>query len=255
MPMSKIKNVAIIMDGNGRWAQERGKPRIWGHIRGSSKVSGVVERACQMGLRSLTLYAFSTENWSRPEGEINLLFKLLVKFLRSESKKILSNQIRFRVIGDRENLPSAAREMVAKLEHDTKHLTGMQLNLALSYGGRHEIIRAFNNWLKVNPGKLEISEHELLNHFYASDLPEVDLVIRTGGDQRISNFLIWQCAYAEIYFTSSPWPEICPDQISQIIGEVEQRERRFGFVSSVESLAGTKRLAQEQLKKLREAKK
>lgn len=229
--MSSIKHVAIIMDGNGRWANRRFRPRIWGHVRGSSVVSDIVKAADDKGLRALTLYAFSTENWSRPLDEVSTLFRLLKKFLLKEKQRILLNNIKFKVIGEIQNLPQETIELIREVELLTLNATGLNLTFAFNYGGRAEIVRATNRFLESNPGKL-MTEEDLNSTLYRPETGDVDLMIRTGGEQRISNFLLWQMAYAELYFTPTKWPDFTPNEFKKIIDHVSCRERRFGNVSS-----------------------
>jgi undecaprenyl diphosphate synthase len=229
--MSHINHVAIIMDGNGRWANQRFRPRVWGHVRGSAVVSRIVQEAGDSGLKALTLYAFSTENWSRPAEEVSTLFKLLKKFLNKEKQKILSNNIKFKVIGDIQNLPLDTVRLIQDVEQLTKDATGLKLTFAFGYGGRDEIIKAFNLFATKNPGK-SISESELAQLMYRPESGDVDLMIRTGGEQRISNFLLWQMAYAELYFTPTRWPDFTPFEFKKILEEVSHRERRFGNVGT-----------------------
>ncbi len=227
--MSSIKHVAIIMDGNGRWAKTRFRPRIWGHVRGSGVVSDIVEAADDMGIKSLTLYAFSTENWSRPLDEVSTLFKLLKKFLMKEKAKILSNNIKFKVIGEITNLPKDTVDLIRDVENLSSQATGLNLTFAFSYGGRAEIVRAINNFNEKNPG-VSMQESDLSSFMYRPEVGDVDLMIRTGGDQRISNFLLWQMAYAELYFTQTQWPDFSVSEFKEIIEKVSNRERRFGNV-------------------------
>ena len=244
--------MAIIMDGNGRWAKSRRHARVWGHVRGSRVVSKIVERADDLGVDSLTLYAFSTENWSRPLSEVKTLFKLLKKFLLKERKRILDHKIVFRVIGDTSKLPSDTLNLVKNLEDETKNLKGLNLTFAFGYGGRYEITDAVNEFIRKNPGK-EITHKDIQNNLYIPELHDVDLLIRTGGNQRISNFLLWQMAYAELYFTKTPWPEFSSDEFQKILEDVSYRERRFGSVCSQESLNESVHLAQNhKLRILRE---
>jgi undecaprenyl diphosphate synthase len=228
--MSKIKHVAIIMDGNGRWAKKRFRPRIWGHVRGSSVVSDIVKSADDIGLAALTLYAFSTENWSRPLEEVSSLFKLLKKFLIKEKGRILDNNIKFKVIGETQSLPYETISLINEMEELTKNATGLKLTFAFNYGGRSEIVRAVNSFQLSHPDKL-LTESDLNGLMYRPETGDVDLMIRTGGEQRISNFLIWQMAYAELYFTPTKWPDFTPREFKKIIEHVSCRERRFGNVS------------------------
>jgi undecaprenyl diphosphate synthase len=223
------------MDGNGRWANQRFHPRIWGHVRGTAVVSNIVEAADDIGLKALTLYAFSTENWSRPLEEVSSLFKLLKKFLQKEKQKILSNNIKFKVIGEIQNLPIETISLIKEIESLTRGATGLHLTFAFSYGGRAEIVRAINLFQESNPGK-EVSEKELSSMMYRPEVGDVDLMIRTGGEQRISNFLLWQMAYAELCFTPTKWPDFSSGEFKKIIQNVSNRERRFGNVSAQDDL-------------------
>ncbi|MFZ4714020.1 MAG: polyprenyl diphosphate synthase [Bacteriovoracaceae bacterium] len=225
--MSEINHVAIIMDGNGRWAQKRFHPRVWGHIRGSSIVSSIVEEADELGLKALTLYAFSTENFSRPLTEVKTLFSLLKKFLLKEKPRLIKNQVRFRVIGDIASLPLETQELIEKLQNETKDFKGLKLSFAFGYGSRAEIVKATNNWITKNPG-VKMTEAHLNEGLFLPDAGDVDLIIRTGGEQRISNFLLWQSAYAELYFTMTAWPDFTPKEFALIIDQVKTRQRRFG---------------------------
>jgi undecaprenyl diphosphate synthase len=228
--MSKIKHVAIIMDGNGRWAKKRFRPRLWGHVRGSSVVSEIVETADNIGIKALTLYAFSTENWSRPLEEVSGLFKLLKKFLIKEKNRILANNIKFKVIGEIQSLPRETVSLISEMEELTKNSTGLDLTFAFNYGGRAEIVRAVNAFQLNHPDRL-LTENDLESLMYRPETGDVDLMIRTGGEQRISNFLLWQMAYAELYFTPTKWPDFTSQEFINIIDHVSKRERRFGNVN------------------------
>ena len=230
------------MDGNGRWAQSRLHSRVWGHIRGASVVSGIVEEADSLGVDALTLYAFSTENWSRPESEVSVLFNLLKKFLLNERKRIIKNRIRFKVMGDISGLPDGTKKLISDLEAETDDYDGLKLTFAFGYGGRNEIICAVNRFIKENPG-VEISEGDLTSKLYIPDIKDVDLLIRTGGDQRISNFLLWQIAYAELSFTDTAWPDFTRKEFRNIINIVSCRERRFGNICSSTSYEDSMRKA------------
>lgn len=233
-----IKHVAIIMDGNGRWAQARSHKRVWGHVRGARVVSQIVEEADELGVEALTLYAFSSENWSRPLEEIQILFSLLRKFLERERDRIIRNQIRFRVMGEISQLPEYTQKLILDLQEDTKNFNGMKLNFAFSYGGRAEIVKAVNKLIAQKPFST-ITEADIESSLYLPDIGDVDLMIRTGGDQRISNFLLWQAAYAEFYFTNTKWPDFTRTEFRQIVLDVLHRERRFGGVSAVSELKHT----------------
>ncbi|GAB4019358.1 MAG: polyprenyl diphosphate synthase [Bdellovibrio sp.] len=245
--MSSIKHVAIIMDGNGRWAQARMRPRVWGHVRGSSIVSDIVEEADDLGLKALTMYAFSTENWSRPFNEVTTLFNLLKKFLLKERERIIRNKIQFKVIGDFTNLPDQTKKLIEDLQNETSKFEGLKLTFAFGYGARAEIIRAVNSYIEENPGK-KIDEHELNQRLYAPQTGDVDLLIRTGGDQRISNFLLWQCAYAELFFTETKWPDFTRKEFANIIADCSSRERRFGTIKGNASLDEASKIASQNKK-------
>ncbi|MBL7663909.1 MAG: di-trans,poly-cis-decaprenylcistransferase [Bacteriovoracaceae bacterium] len=237
------KNVAIIMDGNGRWAQKRLHPRVWGHVRGSFVVSDIVEEAQDLGLNSLTLFAFSTENWSRPVSEIKVLIKLLDKFLARETGRILENKIQFKVIGNLESLPAVLRSRIAGLETQTAAHTGLKLIFAFNYGGRSEIVNAAN--LAIASGKQVLTENDISQFLYQPAVPEIDLLIRTSGEQRISNFLLWQLAYSELAFTNSLWPDFSKMEFRSIIENVSTRQRRFGSYEKASSYTDIANRAQE----------
>lgn len=240
--MSSIKHVAIIMDGNGRWANKRFRPRIWGHVRGSSVVSDIVKASDDIGLTALTMYAFSTENWSRPLEEVSTLFQLLKKFLLKEKSRILANNIKFKVIGEIQGLPLETVQLIQEIERLTDNATGLSLTFAFNYGGRSEIIRAVNAFHSLHPEKL-MSEADLDGFMYRSETGNVDLMIRTGGEQRISNFLLWQMAYAELYFTPTKWPEFTASEFKKIIEHVSSRERRFGNICAQSALDSIEKVA------------
>lgn len=241
--MSQIKHVAIIMDGNGRWANQRFRPRIWGHVRGSSVVSSIVQEASDSGLKALTLYAFSTENWSRPMEEVSSLFRLLKKFLLKEKQRILANNIKFKGIGEIQNLPGETIKLIKEVEGLTENSTGLYLTFAFSYGGRAEILRAVNTFAAQNPGK-ELTEADMSSLMYRPETGDVDLMIRTGGEHRVSNFLLWQIAYAELYFTPTKWPDFTPSEFKKILDNVSNRERRFGNVCSQNGLTDSAQTAE-----------
>ena len=227
-----IKHVAIIMDGNGRWAKMRSHPRVWGHIRGSGVVADIIEEADASGVSALTMYAFSTENWSRPQTEVRVLFNLLIKFLKRERDRILKNNIRFKIMGDISNLPVQTKNLISQIETESMFNTGLKLTFAFGYGGRAEITHAMNSFIKDNSGK-QITEEELAKYLMIPDLGDVDLLIRTGGDFRVSNFLLWQIAYAEFYFTETKWPDFSAHEFGVILENVSKRERRFGATTSM----------------------
>jgi undecaprenyl diphosphate synthase len=230
-----IKHVAIIMDGNGRWANKRFRPRVWGHVRGSAVVSDIVKASDDIGLKALTMYAFSTENWSRPLEEVSTLFRLLKKFLMKEKARILSNNIKFKVIGEIQNLPHETVQLIKEIEGLTANATGLNLTFAFNYGGRAEILRAVNAF-QASDANRPMNESDLDNFMYRPETGDVDLMIRTGGEQRISNFLLWQMAYAELYFTPTKWPDFTASEFKKIIEHVSCRERRFGNVCAQKGL-------------------
>lgn len=240
--MKSIKHVAIIMDGNGRWATQRHRPRVWGHVRGSKRVSEIVETAVNLNLESLTLYAFSTENWSRPVTEIKILFKLLFKFLNKEKENLKKNNICFQIIGDISGLDMATKELIEATERETSLNTGLKLSFAFSYGGRKEIADAVNRFIKSNPGKM-ITEEDISMQLYRPETGDVDLMIRTAGDQRISNFLLWQVSYGELYFTNTQWPDFNRTEFTKIIENVSERDRRFGGLDTASSFHFNKNIA------------
>ena len=238
--MSDIKNdipkhLAIIMDGNGRWAEKKGKNRIHGHSHGVRAVQDVVEEAVQLKIEYLTLYAFSTENWSRPEEEIGILMKLLVNTLRSEFEKLLENRIKLNVIGNIGQLPEIVRNELEYVVDQTQNNTEMTLTLALSYGGREELANVLKQLaykVKDNIISPEKIDQSIINeHLYTQNLPDVDLLIRTSGEKRISNFLLWQIAYAELYFSKVLWPDFNKKDLHKAIINYQKRERRFGKTS------------------------
>ncbi len=219
------------MDGNGRWANSRFRPRVWGHVRGSSRVADIVEAADDMGIKALTLYAFSTENWSRPENEVLTLFKLLKKFLLREKARLIKNRVQFKVIGDTSRLPLDVKDLIKDLEQSTQGFDGLMLSFAFSYGGRLEIISAVNKIVQESKGRY-VTEEAFSKYLYRPECGDVDLLIRTGGDQRISNFLLWQMAYAELYFSDSKWPDFRVSEFKEIISQCRTRERRFGSLDN-----------------------
>ena len=232
------KHVAIIMDGNGRWARRRHLPRLAGHKRGVEAVRYVVETAARIKLPALTLYAFSAENFlRRPAAEINFLMKLLHSYLKNELPLMQRNNIRLAFIGRYKRLPESVQERMAWALEETRHNTGMVLTLALNYGSRSEIVDAFHSMVHAarNNGGidhlLDIDEDTINRHLYTRDLPELDLVIRTSGELRLSNFLLWQAAYAELYLTRTFWPDFRGTHLLQAIADYQQRDRRYGGLS------------------------
>ena len=233
-PAKLPSHVAIIMDGNGRWAKKRLFNRIRGHEKGSETVRTIVRACREIGISYLTLYAFSTENWQRPRSEVAALMTLLKKFLESEQKEMLDNNIRLYAIGQIERLPENVRQVLYKAMTLTKKNDGMLLVLALSYGGRAEIVRMVKEIvIKTKDGSIgpdSITPEIISEHLYTSEIPDPDLLIRTGGEMRISNFLLWQIAYTEIYVTDTLWPDFGKDELVRILQDYQQRERRYGKV-------------------------
>lgn len=229
------QHIAIIMDGNGRWAQQHGKLRVRGHEAGAEAVRKTVEAAANLGIKHLTLYAFSTENWSRPKTEISTLMALLVRSLRRELERMTSNNIKLTAIGSLDKLPKNVQHELHEVILKTAANTGTHLTLALSYGAREEIKQAvvqISEKVKNNIIPIESIDETIINeHLYTQHLPDVDLLIRTSGEVRISNFLLWQIAYAELYFTDELWPEFDEQSLHRAIISYQKRERRFGKTS------------------------
>jgi len=229
------QHLAIIMDGNGRWAKQKGKLRVFGHEKGSKAVKQVVECCAELGVKNLTLYAFSTENWNRPKLEVQMLMKLLISSLKKEIKTLQKNNIKLNAIGNLNDLPSKVYKELMDVIETTKSNTNLTLTLALSYGSRDELVNAVKQIsIKVknniiSPEKIDESVINL--HLYTQNLPDVDLLIRTSGEQRISNFLLWQIAYAELYFTEVLWPDFTKNDLFEAIVNYQKRERRFGKTS------------------------
>lgn len=219
------KHVAIIMDGNGRFAKERGKDRSFGHIEGAKRVEPICKYCDEIGIKYLTLYAFSTENYKRPKIEVETIMSLFNTYLVKFVKPMLDNNMRFFVIGNREGMSKKLLNNIDNLENETKNNTGLQLTLAINYGGQDEIIRAVN---KLN--KSDITIDELKTALDTRNMPDPDLIIRTGGEKRISNFLIWQAAYSEFYFTDKYWPEFFNEDLQMAVDDYCARDRRFGGV-------------------------
>jgi undecaprenyl diphosphate synthase len=225
------RHVAIIMDGNGRWAQARKLPRIEGHRRGADSVRDVTRAARQLGLEALTLYAFSTQNWNRPPDEVKALMELLRDYLIEERAEIMDNGIRLTAIGQIERLPGFVREPLDALRADSSANRGMTLCLALSYGGREAIVEAARGALLAGIPPEKLDEDRLAAFFPTRSLPPVDLLVRTSGEQRLSNFLLWECAYAELYFTPVLWPDFRREHLFEALEAYGARERRFGLTS------------------------
>ncbi len=224
----KLNHVAIIMDGNGRWATKKNLIRSIGHENGMNVINPIVKRSKQEGVSYLTLYAFSSENWNRPKKEIDFLFFLLGKYISEEIDELHKENVRVSFVGDIEKLSNNALEKIKFAINKTKENTGLTLNIALNYGGRNEIVRACNNL--INSGKTIVNEIDFTNELYSTNKTDVDLLIRTGGEKRLSNFLLWQCAYAELYFTDCLWPDYNVNEYEKAIEYYYKKDRRFGGI-------------------------
>lgn len=234
-PKRLPRHVAIIMDGNGRWARARGLDRSEGHVEGVNTVRKITEAASEIGIKYLTLYTFSTENWNRPQEEVDALMNLIVIAIERETADLIKNNVRLTMIGDFGRMPDFARRRLSKCMDDTAHCTGLTLVLALSYSSRWEITEAVRNIAaKVQAGSLDpddITDDTISRNLSTADMSDPDLLIRTGGDFRVSNFLLWQIAYSEIYVTSTYWPDFTKDDFLDALEQFQSRERRFGLTS------------------------
>ncbi len=225
-----IEHLAIIMDGNGRWATKRGMGRSAGHRAGAENIKRVVDAARSKGIKYLTVYAFSTENWKRPAAEVSALMALLVEFTGSMLDEMMKNNVRLRTIGRTDDLPLPARNALLKAIEKTKDNTGFTLNIALSYGGRAEIVDAVGKILREHSGREKITEAEFSKYLYAPDIPDPELIIRAGGEFRLSNFLMWESSYSEIYVTDTLWPDFDENTLQAALDFYAGRDRRFGNV-------------------------
>ena len=227
-------HVAIILDGNGRWAKAKGMPRNYGHVQGAKTVEVICEEAYKMGIQYLTVYAFSTENWNRPKEEVDALMKLLRNYMKNCLKTAEKNNMCVRIIGDKSRLDKDIRESIAKLEEATKNNTGLHFSIAINYGGRDELKRAMEKAFQdMEKGKLkagEITEEKIEAYLDTAGLPDPDLLIRTCNEQRISNFLLWQLAYTEFYFTPVAWPDFSKEELEKAVRAYNQRDRRYGLL-------------------------
>ncbi|RKJ46502.1 isoprenyl transferase [bacterium 1XD8-76] len=228
------QHVAIILDGNGRWAKKRGMPRNYGHAQGAKNVEVICRAAWNMGIKYLTVYAFSTENWRRPQDEVDALMKLLNQYMKNCQRTAKKNNMRVRVIGDKSGLSEAIQRDIAQLEEATKTYDGLNFTIALNYGGRDELTRAIKNIARsVKDGEIspeEITEERISAALDTAGLPDPDLMIRTSYELRISNYLLWQLAYSEFYFTEVPWPDFDEEELQKAVEAYRQRDRRFGMV-------------------------
>ncbi len=228
-----IKHVAIIMDGNGRWAEQKGLSRIEGHREGVKRVREIIDASIELKLEAITLYAFSMENWQRPKNEVDSLMGLLELYLRSEMQKFARDNIVFKAIGDLEKLPDSIRNLLDEFETITKENTGLLLAGALSYGGKEEIIDAVKRIIEADLKPDEIDTQTFEKYLYTAGMPNPDLIIRTSGEMRLSNFLLWQSAYSELFFTETMWPDFGKDEFMSAVTDYQKRERRFGVLPRV----------------------
>ena len=227
------RHIAIILDGNGRWAKKRGLPRTAGHAVGAENFRKIATYCKNIGVEYLTVYAFSTENWSRPAGEVSTIMKLLGKYLQEAIDTMERDHIRMKVLGDVEGLAPELREMVRRTDEISQRYEGFQANICLNYGGRDEIVKAARRYaeaLAAGETDAELTEERFSDYLYSAGIPDPDLLIRPGGEQRISNFLLWQCAYAEFYFTDVLWPDFSPEELDKAIAVFNSRDRRYGGV-------------------------
>lgn len=233
--MNIPNSVAIILDGNGRWAKAKGMPRTYGHIQGAKNVEVICEAAYNMGIKYITMYAFSTENWNRPKEEVDALMKLLRDYMKTCLKTAAKNNMRVRVIGDKSGLAEDIRERIDELEKATREYTGLNMTIAINYGSRDEIRRAVTKIAdRVKAGEIEpsdITEDMIAASLDTYDIPDPDLLIRTCGELRISNYLLWQISYSEIYVTDVPWPDFTPSELEKAVESYSMRKRRFGKVT------------------------
>jgi undecaprenyl diphosphate synthase len=229
------QHIAIIMDGNGRWAQKRHMPRTVGHAKGAAGVKALVEYCAVKGVKCLTLFAFSTENWSRPADEVSTLMGLFVQYLEKEMAALAAAGVRLKVIGDVAGFAPELQTRIHEAEQATQHNQGVTLCVAANYGGQWDVVQAVKQWQAANPtaNASQLTQHQLAAHLSTAGMPDVDLLIRTGGEQRISNFLLWQAAYAELYFTNALWPEFDEAELNKALHWYATRERRFGSIINI----------------------
>jgi len=241
-------HVAIILDGNGRWAKKRFLPRFMGHQEGVKNVKKMVAYCAKLGVESLTLFAFSTENWRRPPEEVSRLMQLFLSTLQREVEQLNENNVRLKIIGDIQKFSADIVFHIEKAEVETANNTGLKLNVAANYGGRWDIVQAVKKWQQANPkgSVTDLTETDLTQYVCLSDQPEPDLLIRTGGEQRISNFLIWQGAYTEFYFTDTLWPDFDEKEMDKAIESFGQRERRFGRTSEQLKADAVEKMAKQE---------
>jgi len=225
-------HVGIIMDGNGRWAEQRGLPRIEGHRRGAERSKEIIDVSIELGIKCLTLYAFSTENWQRPQSEVTILMKILESYLKNEFSLLIKKNVVFRAIGEIWRLPENIQALIRNIEEKSADNNGMHLVAALSYSGRSEIVRAVKKIMAAHINPEEMTENLFSSHLDTAGLPQPDLILRTSGERRLSNFLLWQSAYAELYFTDTLWPDFDREEFLLAIQDFQSRDRRFGKISA-----------------------
>jgi len=228
MSLKLPKHVAIIMDGNGRWARKRGLPRVAGHYKGAEVAEDIIEYCVELGIKHLTLFAFSTENWNRPKEEVKALFELMENYIRSKREKLYSLGVRIKFIGRRDRLSKSLVNLMEEIERDSENFKNLFLNVAIDYGGRDDILRAVKKALQVQPSKLD--EETFSQFLDLSCSPDPDLLIRTAGEKRISNFLLWNLAYTELYFTDTLWPDFTREEFMKALEDYSKRKRKFGRV-------------------------
>lgn len=232
--MNVPQHIAIILDGNGRWAKQHGMPRNFGHTQGAKNVETICREAWNLGVKYLTVYAFSTENWSRPKEEVDALMKLLRNYMKNCIKTAEKNHMRVRIIGDKSKLDTDIQESIAKLEEASKNQDGLNFQIAINYGSRDEMLRGMQKMLKEyqeNPFPVEeLDQEKFQSYLDTADIPDPDLLIRTSGEQRISNYLLWQLAYTELYFTDVPWPDFTKKELVKAIEDYNSRDRRYGGI-------------------------
>jgi undecaprenyl diphosphate synthase len=234
IPNTLPQHIAIIMDGNGRWAQKRHMPRTVGHAKGATGVKALVEHCAKLGVKCLTLFAFSTENWSRPADEVSTLMGLFVQYLEKEMSALAAAGVRLKVIGDVAGFVPELQTRIHAAENATQHNQAITLVVAANYGGQWDVVQAVKNWQAAHPdaNASQLTQVQLAQYLSTAGMPDVDLLVRTGGEQRISNFLLWQAAYAELYFTDTLWPEFDEAQLNQALHWYATRDRRFGRVQT-----------------------
>lgn len=228
------QHVAIILDGNGRWAKSKGMPRNYGHTMGAKNVETILRAAGDLGIRYVTMYAFSTENWNRPQSEVDALMKLLNNYLKNCVKTARKNNIRVRVIGDISRLDEDFQKKIKNLEEESRSNDGLNFQIAINYGSRDEMVRAMRKMLKDGPAPENVTEEMFERYLDTYGIPDPDLLIRTSGEQRLSNYLLWQLAYSEFYFTDTPWPDFSPEELKKAVEAYADRDRRYGKVKEEE---------------------